>query len=843
MNNSERFTKDAKQVILDAEAFCKEYNHLIMEPIHIALACVAYPTTEINNVFLKLNIKADIFSELRELALNTIPPYDLRSLGLNSNLITISNATSLLITKADYESMRNGSDLISARDIFLVCLSESNAAGNLLRKYINEDDFRKELTRQREEELSKHQINSALDQYSTDLVKAALESQLDPVIGRDLEVSRMVEILCRKRKNNVLLVGDAGVGKTALVEGLAQRIANKEVPLDLQNHVVRTLSLTAMMAGATFRGQFEERLNNFIGNVKKSPVPIIVFIDELHTIMGTGNAAGGLDVGNILKPYLARGEFTCIGATTLKEFQQYLEKDGAITRRFQKVLVEEPSDLATLTILRGIKRSYEKFHNVVIKDEALTAAVELSKRYITDRFLPDKAIDIIDEAAARLKLDQHGEPIAIEAAKRNLAQYDLAEASLESEKIYYKKKFINELSEAKQEGLNYIDALKARYEQEKLLVSKLNEIESEENPNVEEIHKLKQAITDLQDNGPLFRNSVNRDCVAEVVSRWTGIPVSKMTSTESKRILELENILRKRVKGQDAALKKIANSIKVAKSGIKDSKKPIGSFLFLGPSGVGKTETAKAIAEALFQEANNIIRIDMSEYGEKHTATRLVGAPPSYVGYEEGGQLTEAVRKKPFSVLLFDEIEKAHPDVLNTLLQIMDDGRLTDGKGRVVDFKNTLIILTSNMGSSDVKEKRISLGASTFVEEDNSVTTTLRRYLRPEFINRLDEIIKFNPLSQDLSKEILEKEIEVLNQVFAQKQFKIVVDELALNDLAANGFSAEFGARPLKRALYQRIQLPLAEMLLQGEIKPDSLVEISFDGSDYTFKTKELQLI
>jgi ATP-dependent Clp protease ATP-binding subunit ClpB len=694
----------------------------------------------------------------------------------------------------------------------------------------------------------------ALEQYGIDLNKKAIDGELDPVIGRDEEVQRMMQILIRKTKNNPILIGEPGTGKTAIVEGLAQRIVNKEVPLSLQNMRVISLDMSRLIAGAKYRGEFEDRLKAVVDEVKKAS-NVILFIDEIHTIVGAGASEGSMDAANILKPALARGELHTIGATTLKEYRKYFEKDTALQRRFQPVKVDEPSINEALRILRGIKERLESHHNVTILDSALVASAKLSDRYITDRFLPDKAIDLIDEASAELKMQIESEPTELAKTKREIATLQVEKEALlmeEADKNSSRLEEIErELADLKEKQM----ALQSQFENEKAVfndiaqikatieelktkasiaqregdLSKVAEIQYGQIPAKErELKELEAKWAKMQKEGTLLKNSVDEEMIANIVSRWTGIPVTKMLQSEKDKILNVERILNQEVVGQDRALRAVARAIKRNKAGLSDMNRPIGSFMFLGPTGVGKTQVAKTLAKFLFDSEKSLIRIDMSEYMEKHAVSRLVGAPPGYVGYDEGGQLTEAVRRKPYSVVLFDEIEKAHPDVFNTLLQVLDDGRLTDNKGVTVDFKNTIIIMTSNIASDKIME------FSDPVDREKAVNSELKRYFKPEFLNRLDDIVIFNPLDLEAITKIVDILFRDIEKKLAQRDIKVTLTENAKAYIAEAGFDPVYGARPLKRALYDVVEDRLAELILE-----DKVVE----GSSVTFDVRDGEVI
>ena len=702
-----------------------------------------------------------------------------------------------------------------------------------------------------------------LTKYATNLVERARAQKLDPVIGRDAEIRNVIRILSRKTKNNPVLIGQPGVGKTAAVEGLAQRIVRGDVPAGLKDKKLFALDMGALVAGAKYRGEFEERLKAVLDEVKKSDGQIILFIDELHTIVGAGRTEGSMDAGNMLKPLLARGELHCIGATTLDEYRKYIEKDAALERRFQPVMVDEPTVEDTISILRGLKERYEVFHGVKITDSALVSAVTLSSRYITDRFLPDKAIDLVDEACALIKTELDSLPTELDELKRRVMQLEIEETALKKEDDRLSKERLETLQKELAELRDDLKTKMAKWDSEKESVENLSKIRekienvnnqiqiAERNYDLETVARLKygellnlnkQLETEeerVRDNKlSLVHEAVTEDEIARIISRWTGIPVAKLTESERNKTLHLDTELHKRVIGQDEAVTKVTEDIMRSKAGIKDPGKPIGSFLFLGPTGVGKTELAKSLAENLFDNESNIVRIDMSEYMEKHSVSRLVGAPPGYVGYDEGGQLTEAVRRKPYSVVLFDEIEKAHPDVFNILLQVLDDGRITDSQGRTVDFKNTILIMTSNLGSSYLLDG-IDENGNISENAVNMVNSELRSHFKPEFINRLDEIIMFKPLTKDNISKIVDILMKNLNKRVADKELKITLTDNAKQYITENGFDPVYGARPLKRYLQKNVETMSAKMILSGDIDAGDEIIIDYDGNSLVSKIKK----
>ena len=732
---------------------------------------------------------------------------------------------------------------------------------NELRKAIEELRKGDKVTSQSSED-----TYQALEKYAINLNEAARNGKLDPVIGRDEEIRRVLQILSRRTKNNPILIGEPGTGKTAIVEGLAHRILRGDVPENLRNKQVYSLDMGALVAGAKYKGEFEERLKAVINEVKKSDGNIILFIDEIHTLVGAGKGEGAMDAANILKPALARGELRSIGATTLDEYQKYFEKDKALERRFQVVMVNEPDTLSTISILRGLKERYENHHHVRIKDDAIIAAVELSNRYITDRFLPDKAIDLMDEAAAKLRMEVDSVPEELDEITRKIKQLEIEREAIKRENDTVKLEQIGkELSELKEQESSY----KAKWQSEKALVNKIQQNKVEiENLKFEaekaeregdygkvaeirygklqalnkEIEETQQRLHQMQGDKAMIKEEVDAEDIADVVSRWTGIPVSKMLQSEREKLLHLEDELHKRVIGQDEAIEAVADAVRRSRAGLQDPKRPIGSFLFLGTTGVGKTELAKALAEFLFDDESMMTRIDMSEYQEKHTVSRLIGAPPGYVGYDEGGQLTEAVRRKPYSVVLFDEIEKAHPDVFNILLQVLDDGRLTDNKGRTVNFKNTIIIMTSNMGSSYIQSQLEKLNGSNkaeIIEETKrEVMNMLKKTIRPEFLNRIDETIMFLPLTEKEIKQIVNLQIGNVQKMLAENGVELQLTDAAVNFLARAGYDPEFGARPVKRAIQHYMLNDLSKKLLAQEVDRNKpiIVDADVQGDGLVFR-------
>ena len=852
-NIFEKMTNQLHETIDSGVALALHNKNQEVEVIHILWALLTNTNSVLNQLLNKMNVnKAAIELEAKSHAnkLPSVSSVTKESIKLSKNLLASLQKAEGLMTSFG--------DKFIAVDTLLIANFDSQILKDVLGKYVDLREAKKELEAMRAgnkiDSASGDENLEALGKYGIDLNKKAIDGELDPVIGRDEQINRMMQILIRKTKNNPILLGEPGTGKTAIAEGLAQRIVNKDVPTSLLNKRVVTLDMGAMIAGAKYRGEFEDRLKSVIDEVKKAG-NIILFIDEIHTIIGAGASEGSMDAANILKPSLARGELHTIGATTLKEYRKYFEKDTAMQRRFQPVNVNEPSLNEALQILRGIKEKLETHHNVTINDSALVAAAKLSSRYITDRFLPDKAIDLIDEAAAELKMQIESEPTILSTIKREIQTLNVEKEALKMEKT---KKNDDRIAQIDKELANKNEEkqnLEARFDNEKQtfnatseLKIKIDELKTKANiakreSNFEkaaqieygEIPGLEAKIKEnaekwdrMQKEGTLLRNSVDEDAIASIVSRWTGIPVNKMMDSEKQKVLMVEEVLRKDVIGQDEALKAISRAIKRNKAGLSEANRPIGSFLFLGPTGVGKTESAKTLAKFLFDDPKSLIRFDMSEYMEKHAVSRLVGAAPGYVGYEEGGQLTEAVRRKPYSVILFDEVEKAHPDVFNILLQVLDDGRLTDNKGVTVDFKNTIIILTSNIGSARIIE------ISDKEERRKAVLNELKNHFRPEFLNRLDDIVIFEQLNLSAITNIVEILFNNIKKKVEEKDIKISLTQNAKEYIAKIGFDPVYGARPLKRAIYEIVEDRLADLILEDKIGEGSVIE--FDVVDNEVK-------
>ncbi|MCG3701486.1 ATP-dependent Clp protease ATP-binding subunit [Aliarcobacter butzleri] len=857
MNNNifEKMTNQLAETIDSSVALALHNKNQEVEVIHLLWALLTNTNSVLNQLLNKMNVnKAAIELEAKSNAskLPSVSSVTKENIKLSRNLLSS-------LQKAEGQMTSNGDKFI-AIDTWLVSNFDNQTVKDVLGKYIDLKEAKKELEAMRAgktiDSNSGDDNLEALSKYGIDLNKKAIDGELDPVIGRDEQITRMMQILIRKTKNNPILLGEPGTGKTAIAEGLAQRIVNKDVPTSLLNKRVVSLDMSALIAGAKYRGEFEDRLKSVIDEVKKAG-NIILFIDEIHTIIGAGASEGSMDAANILKPSLARGELHTIGATTLKEYRKYFEKDAAMQRRFQPVKVDEPTVNEALQILRGIKERLETHHNVTINDSALVAAAKLSNRYITDRFLPDKAIDLIDEAAAELKMQIESEPTALSHIKREIQTLNVEKEALKMEK---NKKNEERLIQIEKELANKNEekqTLEARFENEKQtfnaaseLKAKIEELKTKANiakreSKFEEAAKIEygeipaleakikenaQKWEQMQKEGTLLRNSVDEEAIASIVSRWTGIPVNKMMDSEKQKVLKVEEVLKQDVIGQDEAIKAISRAIKRNKAGLSETSRPIGSFLFLGPTGVGKTESAKTLAKFLFDDPKSLIRFDMSEYMEKHAVSRLVGAAPGYVGYEEGGQLTEAVRRKPYSVILFDEVEKAHPDVFNILLQVLDDGRLTDNKGVTVDFKNTIIILTSNIGSARIIE------ISDKEERRKAVLDELKSHFRPEFLNRLDDIVIFEQLNLSAITNIVDILFNNIKKKVEEKDIKISLTQNAKEYIAKIGFDPVYGARPLKRAIYEIVEDKLADLILEDKIGEGSSVEFDVQNDEVITK-------
>lgn len=864
---NEKFTTKATQAIQAAQQLAAMKYHQEFNSLHLMLALTREPEGLMLTIFTDCKTDLPMLKVRLEAELNKIPSVQ------GQERLTMGVDLARVIGKAQEYSKSMHDEYISTEHLLLALVADGSAEVKAIAKEFKLtrdkiDDSIKKNRRQNVTSENPEEVYQVLDKFGRDLTQAARAGKLDPVIGRDEEIRRTIEILSRRTKNNPVLIGEPGVGKTAIVEGLARRIVAGDVPESLKNKTLYALDMGALIAGAKFRGEFEERLKSVLGEIVKSDGQILLFIDEVHTVVGAGKAEGAMDAGNLLKPMMARGELRCIGATTLNEYRKYIEKDTALERRFQPVMVGEPSVEDTITILRGLKERYEVHHGVRIRDAALVAAATLSDRYISDRFLPDKAIDLVDEAAAKLRTEIESLPAPIDEIRRKIMQFEIEVQALkketdsaskeklksitaEIEKLQAEEKVLRDKWEAEKQSILRVRAIKKEIDdvnnqmeaaERAYDLQKLSELKYGKLPELQTtLQNVEKEIAEHNKGERLLKEEVGEEDIAKVVSRWTGIPITKMMTGEREKLLHLEDTLHQRVVGQDEAVKLVSEAILRARAGIKDPNRPIGSFIFLGPTGVGKTELAKTLAEALFDDERSMIRVDMSEFMEKHTVARLIGAPPGYVGYEEGGQLTEAVRRRPYSVILLDEIEKAHHDVFNVLLQILDDGRLTDGKGRVVNFKNTVIIMTSNLGSQEILQ-RAKIGFITnkdFREAEGVIKDMLKNYFRPEFLNRVDDIVVFKSLAKEQVKAIAEILLRNLNaRLEKQTNIKLTWTDKAAESLAAQGFDANFGARPLRRLLTHTVETELSKKIIAGEIKDGDTVELDFDGKNFTFAAK-----
>jgi ATP-dependent Clp protease ATP-binding subunit ClpB len=869
--NTNQYTQKTLETFQAAQQLAVEYQNNALEPEHLLSALASQENGLIPQLLQKLNVDVASFVSAVSEKIAALPRVS--GSGRDPDKIYVSQATDKALSAAGREAKAMKDEYISVEHVFLGLLDETTpTTSDLFRAFnITKDKFLKELSgvrgNQRVTTDNPEDTYNALQKYGQDLVDLARKQKLDPVIGRDAEIRNVIRILSRKTKNNPCLIGEPGVGKTAIAEGLAQRIVRGDVPENLKDRTVFSLDMGALVAGAKYRGEFEERLKSVLNEVKKSNGQIILFIDELHTIVGAGKTDGAMDAGNLLKPMLARGELHCIGATTLDEYRQYIEKDPALERRFQPVQVDEPTVEDTISILRGLKERYEVFHGVKINDNALIAAATLSNRYITDRFLPDKAIDLVDEACAMIKTEMDSMPSEMDDLSHRITQLQIEQVSLKKETDALSQSRLRDLERELAELQDKFRTMKAQWENEKNSIGKvqtLREQIEQTNAAIEKAQReydLNKAaelkygkLPELQKQlaeqeklaaekkeDSLLRDRVTDEEIARIVARWTGIPVEKLVEGEREKLLHLDDVLHRRVIGQDEAVTKVSEAILRSRAGIANPNRPIGSFLFLGPTGVGKTELAKALAQSLFDDEKNMVRIDMTEYMEKFSVSRLIGAPPGYVGYEEGGQLTEAVRRKPYSVVLFDEVEKAHPDVFNILLQVLDDGRITDSQGRTVDFKNTVIILTSNLGSdiilNDLEARRASGSNELSEEARNSINSLLRSKFRPEFLNRLDEIVYYKSLTKDETRRIVDLQLDDLRHRMDEgRHLSLVVTDAAKDAVIDSAYDSVYGARPIKRFIQSRIETLIAKAVIEGRFTEGSTLTVDYDGNQFILR-------
>jgi len=866
--NFNNFTIKSQEAVQKATEIAAAKQHQAIETSHLLKGMLMVDENVVPYLLKKLNVNLEIFTKALDHILDSYPK-------VSGGDQFLSGDANKALQKATALAQEFKDEFVSIEHLLLGILSVNDATSRLLKDSgVNEKELRAAIRQLRKGSVVNSQTAeetyNSLNKYARNLNELARNGKLDPVIGRDEEIRRVLQILSRRTKNNPILIGEPGVGKTAIAEGLAHRIIDGDVPENLKTKQLYSLDMGSLIAGAKYKGEFEERLKSVVKEVISADGEIILFIDEIHTLVGAGASEGAMDAANILKPALSRGELHVIGATTLKEYQKYFEKDKALERRFQPVMVNEPETLDAISILRGIKEKYETHHHVRIKDEAIIAAVELSQRYISDRFLPDKAIDLIDEAASKLRLEINSVPEELELIERKIRQLEIEREAIKREKDEEKLKSLNEEIGNLTEERN---GLKSKWQSEKDLVeqiqAKKNEIENlkfeadsanrsgdlgkvaeiryGQIPEMEKvINSLKEKLTVLQKDSAMVNEEVDAEEIAGVVSRWTGIPVSRMLQSEKQKLLNLETELHMRVVGQDEAIEAVADAIRRSRAGLQDTKRPIGSFIFLGTTGVGKTELAKALAEFLFNNENSMVRIDMSEYQERHTVSRLVGAPPGYVGYEESGQLTEAVRRKPYSVVLLDEIEKAHPDVFNILLQVLDDGRLTDNKGRTVDFKNTIIIMTSNIGSHLIQENLEKVTDKNREEVLNhtreQVFDLLKKTIRPEFLNRIDEIIMFQPLTEEEIRKVVELQLGIIREMLEKSGIHLTTTPKAVRLIATLGFDPQFGARPIKRVIQKNLLNELSKMILEGKVDKDSVIVTDEKGGKLVFRNEELKI-
>jgi ATP-dependent Clp protease ATP-binding subunit ClpB len=869
--NTNQYTQKTLEALQAAQQLAVEYQHNALEPEHLLHALASQEQGLIPQLLQKLNVDPGSFAAAVAEKLSALPRVS--GSGRDPDKVYISQATDKALSAAAREAKAMKDEYVSVEHVFLGLLDEpTQNTTELFRAFnIKKDAFLQQLTavrgNQRVTNDNPEDTYNALQKYGQDLVDLARKQKLDPVIGRDQEIRNVIRILSRKTKNNPCLIGEPGVGKTAIAEGLAQRIVRGDVPENLKDRIVFSLDMGALVAGAKYRGEFEERLKSVLNEVKKSEGKIILFIDELHTIVGAGKTDGAMDAGNLLKPMLARGELHCIGATTLDEYRQYIEKDPALERRFQPVQVDEPTVEDTISILRGLKERYEVFHGVKISDNALIAAATLSDRYITDRFLPDKAIDLVDEACAMIKTEMDSMPSEMDDLAHRITQLQIEQVSLKKETDALSQSRLHELEKELAELQDKFRSMKAKWENEKNAIGKVQtlreqieqtnaaiekaqreydlnkaaELKYGKLPELQKQLEAEEKLANEKKEDSLLRDRVTDEEIARIVARWTGIPVEKLVEGEREKLLHLDDVLHKRVIGQDEAVTKVSEAILRSRAGIANPNRPIGSFLFLGPTGVGKTELAKALAQALFDDERNMVRIDMTEYMEKFSVSRLIGAPPGYVGYEEGGQLTEAVRRKPYSVVLFDEVEKAHPDVFNILLQVLDDGRITDSQGRTVDFKNTVIILTSNLGSdiilNDLEQRRAQGSNELSDEAKHQIDLLLRSKFRPEFLNRLDEIVYYKSLTKDEMRKIVDLQLaDLRSRMDEGKHLNLDVTTAAKDYIIDSAYDSVYGARPIKRFIQSRVETLIAKAIIQGRYAEGSTLTVDYDGNALVLK-------